>query len=193
MRSLGVCCILLALAIVAPPPALRSGYEGLWSLGTLALLGITAQNVARRLRLPALTGWIVAGLVLGPSLLQAASPQRVPLLRLVGDLAGLWGGLRVALACRWPEGRRPSALPVRRPASAGLGFAGRTVDRENNPFPLDKFAFVINVNLIWSFNMLAQAASAMAQTEPVDDDGSRGAVVNMASAAAVEGQIGPAA
>ena len=77
--------------------------------------------------------------------------------------------------------------------SAGLGFAGRTVDRENNPFPLDKFAFVINVNLIGSFNMLAQAASAMAQTEPVDDDGSRGAVVNMASAAAFDGQIGQAA
>jgi NAD(P)-dependent dehydrogenase (short-subunit alcohol dehydrogenase family) len=77
--------------------------------------------------------------------------------------------------------------------SAGLGFAGRTIDRENQPFPLDKFAFVINVNLIGSFNMLAQAASAMAQTEPVDDDGSRGAVVNMASAAAFDGQIGQAA
>lgn len=77
--------------------------------------------------------------------------------------------------------------------SAGLGFAGRTVDRENNAFPLDKFAFVINVNLIGSFNMLAQAASAMAATEPVDDDGSRGAVVNMASAAAFDGQIGQAA
>ncbi|MDG2111314.1 MAG: SDR family NAD(P)-dependent oxidoreductase [Actinomycetota bacterium] len=77
--------------------------------------------------------------------------------------------------------------------SAGLGFAGRTVDRENQPFPLDKFAFVINVNLIGSFNMLAQAASAMAQTEPIDDDGSRGAVVNMASAAAFDGQIGQAA
>ena len=58
--------------------------------------------------------------------------------------------------------------------SAGLGFAGRTVDRDNNAFPLDKFAFVINVNLIGSFNMLAQAASAMAQTEAIDDDGSRG-------------------
>lgn len=77
--------------------------------------------------------------------------------------------------------------------SAGLGFAGRTVDRDNNPFPLDRFAFVINVNLIGSFNMLAQAAAAMAQTEPVDDDGSRGAVVNMASAAAFDGQIGQAA
>ena len=54
--------------------------------------------------------------------------------------------------------------------SAGLGFAGRTVDRENNAFPLDKFAFVVNVNLIGSFNMLAQAASAMAATEAVEQD-----------------------
>ena len=77
--------------------------------------------------------------------------------------------------------------------SAGLGFAGRTVDRENKAFPLDRFAFVINVNLIGTFNMLAQAAAAMAQTEAVVHYGSRGAIVNMASAAAFDGQIGQAA
>ncbi len=77
--------------------------------------------------------------------------------------------------------------------SAGLGYAGRTVDRENNAFPLDKFEFVIKVNLIGSFNMLSQAAAAMAKTEPMDDDGQRGAIVNMASAAAFDGQIGQAA
>ena len=77
--------------------------------------------------------------------------------------------------------------------SAGLGRAGRTIDRNNVPMDLEQFRFVVNVNLIGSFNMLAQAASAMAKTEPVDADGSRGAVVNMASVAAFDGQIGQAA
>lgn len=77
--------------------------------------------------------------------------------------------------------------------SAGLGYAGRTVDRNGDPFPLDKFEFVLRVNLIGSFNMLAQAAAAMAKTDPVDADGARGAIVNMASAAAFDGQIGQCA
>lgn len=77
--------------------------------------------------------------------------------------------------------------------SAGIGWAARTVDRNNDPMELDKFEFVVKVNLIGSFNMLSQAAAAMAQTDPVDDDGSRGAIVNMASAAAFDGQIGQAA
>ena len=77
--------------------------------------------------------------------------------------------------------------------SAGLGSAGRTVDRNNDPFPLDKFEFVIRVNLIGTFNMLSRSAAAMAQTDPLDDDGTRGAIVNMASAAAFDGQIGQCA
>ena len=68
--------------------------------------------------------------------------------------------------------------------SAGIGYAGRTIDRNNQPFDLNAFEFVIRVNLIGSFNMLTRSAAAMAQTDPVDDDGSRGAIVNMASAAA---------
>ncbi len=77
--------------------------------------------------------------------------------------------------------------------SAGIGWAARTVDRNNVPMELERFEFVIRVNLIGSFNMLSQSAAAMAQTDPVDDDGSRGAIVNMASAAAFDGQIGQAA
>lgn len=77
--------------------------------------------------------------------------------------------------------------------SAGLGYASRTIDRNNVPFELSKFEFVIKVNLIGSFNMLRLCASAMAQTEPLDADGARGAIVNMASAAAFDGQIGQAA
>ncbi len=77
--------------------------------------------------------------------------------------------------------------------SAGLGMAGRTISRDNQPLDLSQFEFVIRVNLIGSFNMLSRAAGAMAATEPVDEDGQRGAIVNMASAAAFDGQIGQAA
>jgi len=77
--------------------------------------------------------------------------------------------------------------------SAGLGWAGRTVDRAGMPFDLERFEFVIKVNLIGSFNMLSRAAAAMAKTEPVDADGTRGAIVNMASVAAFDGQIGQCA
>ena len=77
--------------------------------------------------------------------------------------------------------------------SAGLGYAARTIDRNNVPMDLDRFSFVITVNLIGSFNMLSRAAAAMAATDPIDEDGARGAVVNMASAAAFDGQIGQAA
>jgi NAD(P)-dependent dehydrogenase (short-subunit alcohol dehydrogenase family) len=77
--------------------------------------------------------------------------------------------------------------------SAGLGAAGRTVSRDGEPFPLDKFSFVIKVNLIGTFNMLSRAAAQMAKQEPLDDDGGRGAIVNLASAAAFDGQIGQCA
>jgi len=77
--------------------------------------------------------------------------------------------------------------------SAGLGRAARTIDRNNEPMPQDTFDFVIRINLLGSFNMLRLSAAAMAKTDPVDADGSRGAIVNMASAAAFDGQIGQAA
>jgi NAD(P)-dependent dehydrogenase (short-subunit alcohol dehydrogenase family) len=77
--------------------------------------------------------------------------------------------------------------------SAGLGMGARTVGRDGTPLALEKFSFVIKVNLLGSFNMLSQAAAAMATNEPVDADGTRGAVVNMASVAAFDGQIGQAA
>ena len=77
--------------------------------------------------------------------------------------------------------------------SAGLGHPGRTINRDNEPMELKHFEFVIRVTLIGSFNVLSRAAGAMAKTEPLDDDGQRGAVVNMASGAAFDGQIGQAA
>ena len=77
--------------------------------------------------------------------------------------------------------------------SAGLGRAARTINRDNEPMALHMFEFVIKVNLIGSFNMLRLSAAAMAKTDPVNDDGARGAIVNMASVAAFDGQIGQCA
>ena len=77
--------------------------------------------------------------------------------------------------------------------SAGVGSIGRTVDREGNPFDLDAFERVLRINLTGSFNCLRLAAAAMAKMDPVDAEGQRGAIVNMASAAAFDGQTGQAA
>lgn len=77
--------------------------------------------------------------------------------------------------------------------SAGVGSIGRTVDREGKPFDLDAFERVLRINLTGSFNCLRLAAAAMAKTDPVDAEGQRGAIVNMASAAAFDGQTGQAA
>jgi NAD(P)-dependent dehydrogenase (short-subunit alcohol dehydrogenase family) len=77
--------------------------------------------------------------------------------------------------------------------AAGIGSASRTIDREGKPFDLKKFEFVIKVNLIGTFNVLRLAASAMNATDPVDSDGQRGSIVNLASVAAFDGQIGQAA
>lgn len=72
---------------------------------------------------------------------------------------------------------------------AGRGSAGRVVDKDGAPMPLEKFAAIINVNLIGSFNALRLAAAAMAKHDPVEGDG-RGVCILTASIAGYEGQIG---
>ncbi|SHN47083.1 3-hydroxyacyl-CoA dehydrogenase [Cryptosporangium aurantiacum] len=74
---------------------------------------------------------------------------------------------------------------------AGIGNAFKTVGKENKPFPLDAFTKVIQVNLIGTFNVIRLAAAQIAQADEVD--GERGVIVNTASVAAFEGQIGQAA
>jgi 3-hydroxyacyl-CoA dehydrogenase / 3-hydroxy-2-methylbutyryl-CoA dehydrogenase len=75
---------------------------------------------------------------------------------------------------------------------AGIGSAMRTVDKDGKPFDLRVFRKTIEVNLIGTFNVLRLAASQMAKNAP-NADGERGVVVNTASAAAFDGQIGQAA
>jgi NAD(P)-dependent dehydrogenase (short-subunit alcohol dehydrogenase family) len=74
---------------------------------------------------------------------------------------------------------------------AGIGVAKRVVGRDG-PHPLADFEKVIKVNLIGSFNMLRLATAAMSKLEPLAG-GERGVVINTASVAAYDGQIGQAA
>ncbi len=75
---------------------------------------------------------------------------------------------------------------------AGIGDSAKTVGKEG-AFPLDAFKLVIDVNLTGTFNVLRLVALQMSKQEPVNDDGSRGVIVNTASIAAYEGQMGQAA
>jgi NAD(P)-dependent dehydrogenase (short-subunit alcohol dehydrogenase family) len=74
---------------------------------------------------------------------------------------------------------------------AGIGVAARVLGKDG-PHPLALYRTAIEVNLIGTFNVCRLAADAMAKTEPLAD-GERGVIVNTASVAAFEGQIGQAA
>ncbi len=78
--------------------------------------------------------------------------------------------------------------------SAGIGWAQRTIGRDGqieSAHDLAAFTRVIAINLIGTFDMVRQAATVMSRNEP-DADGQRGAIVNLASVAAFDGQIGQA-
>jgi NAD(P)-dependent dehydrogenase (short-subunit alcohol dehydrogenase family) len=74
---------------------------------------------------------------------------------------------------------------------AGIGLAVKTVGNDG-PHPLDSFTRVIQINLIGTFNVIRLAAAAIARQEP-QASGERGVIVNTASVAAFDGQIGQAA
>ncbi len=79
--------------------------------------------------------------------------------------------------------------------SAGIGWAQRTVGRDGqyeSAANIDAFRKVIEINLIGTFDAIRIAATAMSQTEPLEF-GERGAIVNIASVAAFDGQIGQSA
>jgi NAD(P)-dependent dehydrogenase (short-subunit alcohol dehydrogenase family) len=91
----------------------------------------------------------------------------------VARAAEINGGLNVAMNC------------------AGVIGAARVLGREA-PMPLDFFANTISINLVGSFNVAKAAADVMQHNEPLDD-GEKGVIINTASVAAYEGQIGQAA
>ena len=73
---------------------------------------------------------------------------------------------------------------------AGVGGSRRIVDRNGRRIPFEDYKRIVDICLFGSFNMLSQAAEDMAKLEPADNEGLRGVVVNTASVAAYEGQIG---
>ncbi|OBF37430.1 3-hydroxy-2-methylbutyryl-CoA dehydrogenase [Mycolicibacterium peregrinum] len=150
---------------------------------SLALITGAASGLgyatARRL---AAAGARVVGIDLPDAVAQ--SPSDDPNIRLLGadvrdpgavqaaiDEAAAWGPLRVVVNC------------------AGVGDPARTISRDG-PLSLDRFRRVIDINLIGTFNVTRLAAATIAATEPVD--GERGVVINTASVAAYDGQIGQA-
>jgi NAD(P)-dependent dehydrogenase (short-subunit alcohol dehydrogenase family) len=83
-----------------------------------------------------------------------------------------------------------SGRPLRAAVNcAGIVTPGRILSR-SGVHDLDQFNRVISINLMGTFNVLRLAAQAMAATDPVDDQGQRGLIVNTSSVAAFDGQIG---
>jgi NAD(P)-dependent dehydrogenase (short-subunit alcohol dehydrogenase family) len=89
----------------------------------------------------------------------------------LSQVAGEMGTIRVAVSC------------------AGIAPAAKTVSRGEAHDP-GLFSKTIAVNLIGTFNLASQAAARMVAAEPMDGDGTRGVIVNTASVAAYEGQVG---
>jgi NAD(P)-dependent dehydrogenase (short-subunit alcohol dehydrogenase family) len=87
------------------------------------------------------------------------------------DQAAEGGNLRIAVNC------------------AGTGWVGRVINRDGSPHDLQPFEFIQTLNVIGTFNVMTKAASAIAKVEP-QENGERGVVVNTASVAAFDGQIG---
>lgn len=74
---------------------------------------------------------------------------------------------------------------------AGIGPPAKVIDRSGQPLPLADFAKIITINLLGSFNVLSKFAARLHDAEPIGEE--RGVIINTASVAAFDGQIGQAA
>ncbi len=115
-----------------------------------------------------------------------AMAQRIGGISLVCDVADPDAAERAVAEARANHG--PARVLVN---CAGVGTPGRIVGREG-PLPLANYERVIRINLIGTFNMLRLAAVDMTTADPLED-GERGVIINTASVAAYDGQIGQAA
>lgn len=75
---------------------------------------------------------------------------------------------------------------------AGIGVAIKTLSKKG-PHPLGEFSRVLDVNVVGTFNMIRLAAEQMVTGEPVNANGEKGIIINTASVAAYDGQMGQAA
>ncbi|SDC52476.1 3-hydroxyacyl-CoA dehydrogenase [Rhodococcus tukisamuensis] len=146
------------------------GASGLGLATAKALLADGAQVVI--VDLPSSNGEVVAKELGDRVRFAAADVTDEAAVTAALDLAESLGTLRVLVNC------------------AGIGNAVKTVGKQG-AFPLDSFTKIINVNLVGTFNVLRLAAERISKTEPID--GERGVIINTASVAAFDGQIGQAA
>ncbi|GAP35307.1 SDR family NAD(P)-dependent oxidoreductase [Piscinibacter sakaiensis] len=100
----------------------------------------------------------------------------------VGDAASVEAALAQAAAAHGPA---RIVMNV-----AGIGTAKRIVGRDGQAAPLEDFERVLRVNLVGTYNVCRLAAARMAALDPLDADGARGVLVNTASVAAFDGQVG---
>ena len=99
--------------------------------------------------------------------------EEEPVINAVNQIKEKFGSLHIAVNC------------------AGTGYPGRILGKES-PHPLDAFKFIINLNLVGTFNVMRIAAELMDKNEP-DEKGEKGVIINTASIAGIEGQIGQSA
>ncbi|OIN81087.1 3-hydroxyacyl-CoA dehydrogenase [Mycobacterium malmoense] len=146
------------------------GASGLGLATTKRLLDAGAQVVVLDLR----GEDVVAGLGDRARFAQADVTDEAAVTKAL-DVAESMGPLRIVVNC------------------AGTGNAIRVLSRDG-VFPLDAFRKIVDINLVGTFNVLRLAAERIAKTEPVGPKGEeRGVIVNTASVAAFDGQIGQAA
>ena len=96
-----------------------------------------------------------------------------PVVNAITQIQEKFGGLHIAVNC------------------AGTGYPGRILGKEE-PHPLDAFKFIVNLNLVGTFNVMRIAADLMDKNDP-DEKGEKGVIINTASIAGIEGQIGQSA
>lgn len=99
--------------------------------------------------------------------------------------ADVTDGVQVAAAVEKAAAAGPLRVVVN---CAGIAPPAKVLDRDGNPSPLDAFERIIRINLVGTYNVIAQASAVMARTDA--DGTARGVIVNTASVAAFDGQIG---
>lgn len=102
MKNIVVAAFALLLAYYGPQLDQASRFDSVWMLGILAILAGVGGQLAQALRLPALIGWVGAGLMLGSSGLQIVHPDVFPPFSVLLLTTGVWVGFQVGLHVVWP-------------------------------------------------------------------------------------------
>ncbi|QPE04351.1 SDR family NAD(P)-dependent oxidoreductase [Microbacterium schleiferi] len=142
-----------------------------------------------------------SGLGLATAERLAAAGARVTIVDLPGsageDVAERLGGTFAAAdvtdagAVRGAVAMAAASGPLRVVVNcAGIGTPAKVLDRDGEPASIEAFERIVRINLIGTYTVLAQAAAAIARTDPDAESGDRGVIINTASVAAFDGQIG---